>query len=184
MYLLELFVENSARNGNGHFRFQETRSSRTIPKWTFLPNNPAGRELLTLITMGLGGRKISQCTPSPDGDRRKPSSARPGGPMCWPVITPLDHKNRGVSVMGSGVDVDANGHVTALRTKDLTLISWIVPARKLNILTQASAYLLLAYGAGVQTWAAGRGFSIHGSALSPHPFSLSPDAPCTLDQPR
>ncbi len=157
MYLLELFVENSTHNGNGHFRFQETRSSRTIAKWTFLPNDLAGRELLTLITMGLGGEKYLNALPLPTeivGNHHRPVRVA----HVLARHYPLDHKNRGVSVMGSGVDVDAKGHVTALRTKDLTLISWIVPARKLNILAQASAHLLLAYGAGYRPGPRGEDF--------------------------
>ena len=146
MYLLEFFQENSVHNGNGHFRFQKTRSSRTISKWYFLPNDPAGRELLRLIATGLGGEKYLNALALPTeiiSDRRRPL-------RVVHVLArhyPLDYQNRGVSVMGSGVDVDAGGNVTGLRAKDLYLISWMVPSRKLNILSQPSAYLLLAYGA-------------------------------------
>ena len=157
MYLLELFYENSAHNGNGHFRFQEMRSSQTIAKWTFLPNDPAGRELLTLIVMGLGGEKYLNALPLPTefvGDHHQPLRVA----HVLARHYPLDHQNRGVSVMGSGVDVDAEGHVTGLRTKDLSLISWIVPARKLNILARPSAYLLLAYGAGYRPGPRGEDF--------------------------
>ncbi len=145
MYLLELFVENSTHNGNRHFRFQETRSNRTIPKWTFLPNDPAGRELLTLIAMGLGGEKYLNALPLPAeivGNPHRPVRVA----HVLARHYPLDHQNRGVSVMGRGVDMDAGGHVTALRTKDLSLVSGIVPAKKLHISGRPSAYLLLAYG--------------------------------------
>jgi hypothetical protein len=157
MYLLELFYENSRRNGNGHFRFQETRSTRTITKWCFLPNDPAGKELLKLIAMGLGGEKFLNALPLPTeiiSDSRRPL-------RVVHVIArhyPLDHQNRGVSVMGSGVDVDAGGHVTGLRTKDLHLISQLVPAKKLNILSRPSAYLMLAYGGGYKPGPRGEDF--------------------------
>ena len=147
MYLLELLYENSTQNGNGRFYFQETRNSRTIPKWRFLPNNPAAGELLKLITLALGGENYLNALPLPReiiSDRRRPL-------RVVHVLArhyPLDNQNRGVSVMGSGVDVDAGGRVTGLRTKDLYSISEFVPARKLNITARLSAYLLLAYGAG------------------------------------
>ena len=157
MYLLELFYENSTHNGNGHFRFQEMRNSRTIAKWTSLPNDPAGRELLRLIAMGLGGEKYLNALPLSTefvGGHHRPLRVA----HVLARHYPLDHQNKGVSVMGSGVDVDTGGHVTGLRTKDLSLISWIVPARKLNILARPSAYLLLAYGAGYRPRPRGEDF--------------------------
>ena len=55
MYLLGLIFENSAYNGDGVSRFQKRKDSRTIAKWTHLGDDKAARELLTLITIGLGG---------------------------------------------------------------------------------------------------------------------------------
>ena len=157
MYLLELFYENSTQNGNGHFYFQETRNSRTISKWHFLPNNPAAGELLKLITLALGGEKYLNTLPLPleiISDRR------------WPLRVvhvlarhyPLDYQHRGVSLMGSGVDLGAGGRVAGLRTKDLYSISDFVPARKLNITARLSAYLLLAYGPGYRPGPRGEDF--------------------------
>ncbi len=157
MYLLELFYENSTHNGNGHFRFQEMRNSRTIPKWTFLPNDPAGRELLRLIAMGLGGERYLNALPLPTEiilDHHRPLRVA----HVLARHYPLDHQNRGVSVVGSGVDVDAEGHVTTLRAKDLSLVSWIVPAKKLNIPVLPSAYLLLAHGPGYKPGPRGEDF--------------------------
>jgi len=157
MYLLELFYENSKQNGDGHFRFQKMRSSRTIAKWTLLPNNPASRELLRLIAMGLGGERYLNALPLPTeiiSDRHR--SLRVLHVLARHY--PLDSQNRSVTVLGSGVDVDAEGNVTPLRTKDLSLISSIVPSRKLNILGQPSAYLLLAYGTGYRPGPRGEDF--------------------------
>jgi hypothetical protein len=157
MYLLELFYKNSSHNGDGHFRFQKMRSSRTIGKWTLLPNNPAGRELLRLIAVGLGGERYLNALPLPTdiiADRHRPL-------RVLHVLArhyPLDSQNRSVTALGSGVDVDAEGNVTPLRTKDLSLISSIVPSRKLNILGRPSAYMLLAYGTGYRPGPRGEDF--------------------------
>ncbi|MCF8128903.1 MAG: hypothetical protein K9N10_10345 [Deltaproteobacteria bacterium] len=157
MYLLELFYANSKQNGDGRFRFQKTRSSHTIPKWSFFSNDPAGRERLRLIAMGLGGEKYLNVLPLPTeiiSDRRRPL-------RVLHVLArhyPLDSQNRSVSVLGSGVDVDVEGNVSPLRTKELSLISSIVPSRKLNILGRPSAYLLLAYGTGYRPGPRGEDF--------------------------
>ena len=71
---------------------------------------------------------------------------------------PLDVQNRGVTVLGSGVDVDAGGHVVSLRTRDLPLVPSHIPARKINIGTRPSAYLLLAYGGGYRPGPRGEDF--------------------------
>jgi len=49
LYLLELILEN------GGVRFQNRKDSRTIAKWTHLGDDKAARELLTFITIGIGG---------------------------------------------------------------------------------------------------------------------------------
>jgi len=180
MYVLELFYENSAHNGNGHFRFQGMRSSRTIPKWTSLPNDPAGRELLRLIAVGLGGEKYLNALPLPTkiiSDPHRPLRVA----HVLARHYPLDQQNRGVSVMGSGVDVDAGGHVTTLRTKDLSLISRIVPAKKLNIPVRPSAYLLLAYGGGYRPGPRGEDFHFTDPLFRRTRFHalLIPNAPLT-----
>jgi len=157
MYLLELFFENSTHNGNGNFRFRKMPNSRTIAKWTFLRNDPAGRELLTLIAMGLGGEKYLNALPLPTEivrDRHRLLKVA----HVLARHHPLDILNRGVSVMGSGVETDAGGHVTSLRTKDLSLLPSHIPARKLNILARPSAYLLLAYGGGYRPGPPGEDF--------------------------
>jgi hypothetical protein len=145
MYLLELFCENSNQHGDDHFCFRKTRSSRGILKWCFFPNDPAGRARLKLIAIGLGGERYLNALPLPTEiiwDRRRPLRVV----HMLARHHPLDYQNHGVSMVGSGVDMDASGHVTGLRTKDLYLISSIVPAKKLNIPSRPSAYLLLAYG--------------------------------------
>ncbi len=71
---------------------------------------------------------------------------------------PLDVRNRGITVLGSGVDVDAGGHVVSLRTRDLSLVPSHIPARKINIGARPSAYLLLAYGSGYRPGPRGEDF--------------------------
>ena len=62
-------------------------------------------------------------------------------------------------MLGSGVDVDAAGHVVSLRAKDLSvLVPSHIPARKLNIGAKSSAYLLLAYGGGYRPGPRGEDF--------------------------
>ena len=145
MYLLELFFENSTRNGDGHFRFQKMRNSGTISKWTPLKNDKAGREILILITVGLGGEKYLNAVPVPTevvGEDHRPLRVA----HVLARHYPLDIQTRTLPLLGSGVDVDAGGHVVALRTKDLSLVPSHVPARKLNIGKRSSAYFFLAYG--------------------------------------
>ncbi|MCD6294859.1 MAG: hypothetical protein J7M20_08070, partial [Deltaproteobacteria bacterium] len=71
---------------------------------------------------------------------------------------PLDILNRGITVLGSGVDVDAGGHVVSLRTGNLSLVPSHIPSRKLNIGAKSSAYLLLAYGGGYRPGPRGEDF--------------------------
>lgn len=147
MYLLEFFFENSTINGDGHFRFQKMRNSRTISKWTPLKNDKAGREILMLITIGLGGEKYLNAVPAPTevvGEGHRPLRVA----HVLARHYPLDIQTRTQPVLGSGVDMDAGGHVVALRTKDLSLVPSHVPARKLNIGKRSSAYFFLAYGGG------------------------------------
>lgn len=180
MYILELFYENSKQNGNGHFYFQESRNSRTISKWCFLPNDPGSRELLKLITLALGGEKYLNALPLP-----AQIVSNPRQPLRVAHIVarhfPLDHKNRGKSVIGSGVDVDAEGRVTGLRTKDLYWVSDFVPAKKLTIRSRPSAYLLLGYGAGYRPGPPGEDFQFTDPLFRRTRFHalLMPDAPLT-----
>lgn len=71
---------------------------------------------------------------------------------------PLDVLSRGITVLGSGVDVDVGGRVVPLRTRDLSLVPSHIPARKLNIGVRPSAYLLLAYGGGYRPGPRGEDF--------------------------
>ncbi|MFO7600498.1 MAG: hypothetical protein R6X27_11930 [Candidatus Desulfacyla sp.] len=145
MYLLELIFENSAYNGDGEFRFRKRQNSRTIPKWTPLGNDKADRELLMLITLALGGEKYLNAVPvlaEMAGDRRRPLRVA----HVLARHYPHDMQTRSVPVLGSGVQMDASGHVTPLRTRDLFLVPSHVPARKLNIGKRLSAHFLLAYG--------------------------------------
>jgi hypothetical protein len=180
MYLLELFCESSKQNGNGHFYVQESRNSRGIPKWHFVPNDPSGRELLKLITLALGGEKYLNALPLP-----KAIISNPRRPLRVAHIIarhhPLDHQTRGASVIGGGVDVEAEGHVTGLRTKDLSLISRIVPSKKLTIRSKPSAYLLLAYGAGYRPGPRGEDFEFTDPLFRRTRFNaiLMPNAPLT-----
>ncbi|MCF8120370.1 MAG: hypothetical protein K9L83_09195, partial [Deltaproteobacteria bacterium] len=77
MYLLELIFENSAHNGDGRFRFQKRKDSRTIAKWTHLGSDRAAGELLKLISIALGGDKYVNAIGVPadlTGDRQQPLS--------------------------------------------------------------------------------------------------------------
>jgi hypothetical protein len=179
MYLLELIFENSARNGDGGFRFRKRRNSRTIAKWTPLGNDKAGRELLTLITIGLGGDKYLNAVPVSAevvGDRHRPL-------RVIHVLArhyPLDIQTRAVPLLGSGVDVDAGGQVVALRSGDLSLVTSHVPAKKLNIGKRLSAYFLLAYGGGYRP-GPGEDFHFTDPLFRRTRFHslLMPDAPLT-----
>ena len=180
MYLLELFFENSTRNGDGHFRFQKMRNRKTICKWTPLRNDKAGREILMLITVGLGGEKYLNAVPVltevVEKDHRPLRVAH--------VLArhyPLDIQTHTPPLLGSGVDVDAGGHVVALRTKDLSLVPSHVPARKLNIGKRSSAYFFLAYSGGYRPRPEKEDFHFTDPLFRRTRFHslLMPDAPLT-----
>ncbi|MFO7985489.1 MAG: hypothetical protein R6U38_06460 [Desulfatiglandaceae bacterium] len=145
MYLLELIFENSAYNGDGGFRFRKRKDSRTIAKWTHLGSDKAAGELLKLISIALGGDKYINAVGVPAdvvGDCRQPL-------RVIEVVARhelLDVAPSAASVIGSGVRVDANGHVSPLRAGDLDLLPSDIPGQKLNIGKRISAYFLLAYG--------------------------------------
>jgi len=180
MYLLELFFENSARNGDGGFRFRKMRNSRTIAKWTCLGNDKAGRELLILITIGLGGEKYLNTLHVPRevvGEYHRPL-------RVVPVLTrhyPQDIQSRATPVLGIGFDMDAEGHVAALRSRDLSLVPPHVPARKLNIGKRFSGYFFLAYGSGYKPGPRGEDFHFTDPLFRRTRFHsiLMPDAPLT-----
>jgi len=145
MYLLKLIFENSARTGDGGFDFQKRKDSRTIAKWTHLGNDERSGELLRLITIGLGGEKYLNAVPvlaEMAGDRRRPLRVA----HVLARHYPHDMQTRREPVLGSGVQMDASGHVTPLRARDLFLVPSHVPARKLNIGKRLSAHFFLAYG--------------------------------------
>ncbi len=157
MYLLELFFENSAHHGDGNYRFQKRRNSRTIAKWTCLQDNPQGNGLLTLITLALGGEKYLNALPLPQAVAEDPHR-----PLRVAYLLarhhPLDVLNRGSTLQGSGVAVDTGGRVTPLGKKELSFIPPHFPSKKLNIGARPSAYLLLAYGGGYRPGPRGEDF--------------------------
>ena len=180
MYLLELIYENSAHNGDGGFHFRKRQNSRTIAKWTHLGNDKAARELLTLITIGLGGAKYLNTVPvltAVVGNLHRPL-------RVVHVLArhyPQDIQTRAMPVLGSGVHVDADGHVTPLRSRDLDLVPSHYPAQKLNIGKRVSAYFLLAYGVGYKPGPEGGDFHFTDPLFRRTRFHslLMPDAPLT-----
>ncbi|HDR16376.1 MAG TPA: hypothetical protein ENN79_13025 [Desulfobacteraceae bacterium] len=157
MYLLELIFENSKHNGDGVFRFRKRQNNRTIPKWTPLGNDKAAKEVLVLITLALGGEKYLNAVPvsaKMARDRRRPLRVA----HVLARHYPHDMQARSKPVLGSGVQMDAGGHVTALRKRDLFLIPSHVPTRKLNIGKRFSAHFLLAYGRGYRPGPRGEDF--------------------------
>ncbi len=179
MYLLELIFENSAHNGDGVFRFRKRKDSRTIAKWTCLGNDKAARELLTLITTALGGDRYVNAVEIPATvvrDRQRSLKViyvlvrHEGLEMNWPSR----------SLFGSGVSVDAAGHVSALRAKQLRLPPH-VPGRKLNIGKRVSAYFFLAYGKGYRSGTEGEDFDFTDPLYRRNRFHsvLMPGAPLT-----
>ncbi|EFK12213.1 radical SAM domain protein [delta proteobacterium NaphS2] len=180
MYLLKLVFENSAHSGDGCFNFRKKRNSRTIAKWTCVGNEKAGRELLMLITIGLGGEKYLNALPVSVAllrDRHRPLRVA----YVLARHYPLDIQNRSIPVLGSGVEVDAAGRIVALRAKDLSFVSSHVPVKKLNIGKQLSAYFFLAYGGGYRPGPEGEDFSFTDPLFRRTRFHslLIPDAPLT-----
>ena len=131
MYLLELIFENSAYNGDGCFRFLKRRNSRTIAKWTTVKSNKAGRELLKLITIGLGGEKHINAVTLLSGVSKDPHRSLKVA-LVLARHYPQDIQTLSLPLVGTGVEVDTRGHVTALRSRDLALVPPHIPSRKLN----------------------------------------------------
>ncbi len=157
MYLLELIFESSSHNGVGQYRFQKRRDSRTIAKWTHLGNDERSRELLRLITIGLGGDRYVNAVGVPATivkDRERPLTSM----YLLARHKPQDVVPSAATLFGSGVRLDAAGCVSSLRTKDLGLLPSDVLRQKLNIGKRASAYFFLAYGTDYRSGPEGEDF--------------------------
>jgi len=147
MYLLEILFENSTYNGDGAYRFRKIRNSRSIAKWTRLPENKAGRELLLLAAVALGGEKYINAAPvSVERRENSPLPLRIGCILARHY--PLDTLSRASPELAGGVEVDAGGRVVPLGSNDLSTFQLRVPARKLAVGKRFSAYFLLGYGGG------------------------------------
>jgi hypothetical protein len=180
MYLLELIFENSARNGDGGFRFQKRKDSRTIAKWTHLGNDKAARELLKLITVGLGGDRYLNAIGAPTTVVRDPQQPTK---VMYVVVRHqrLDASPGTPSFFGSGVCVDAAGHVSPLCARDLDLLPSHVLRQKLNIGKRVSAYFFIAYGADYRSGPKGEDFHFTDPLYRRNRFHsiLKPGAPLT-----
>jgi hypothetical protein len=180
MYLLELIFENSACNGDGEFRFQKRKDSRTIAKWTHLGNDKASRELLRLITIGLGGDRYVNSIGVPATivkDRERPLNFM----YVLARHEPQDINPSSPCFLGSGVRVDAAGRVSPLRAKDLILLPSHILRQKVNIGKRVSAYFFLAYGTDYRAGPEGADFDFTDPLYRRNRFHsiMAPGAPLT-----
>ena len=181
MYLLELLFENSEYNGDGSYRIRKMRNSRSIAKWTRMPNERAGRELLWLTVVALGGKKSINGTRILVENRKNRQF-----PLRVAYVLarhyPLDTPSRAYSELGSGVEVDTGGRVVTLKSEDISLVPSHVPARKLAIGKRHSAYFLLGYGAGYRPGPRREDFNFTNPLhrLTRFHSLLIPDAPARL----
>ncbi len=173
---MELLFQNSAYNGDGGYRFRKLRNSRSIDKWTRLPNDRAGRELLLLASVALGG----EGAPVQVGEREnRRLSLRVAYVLArhYPVDIPI----RAYPEVGGGVEVDTGGRVVPLRSRELSLVPLPVPGRKLAVGKRISAYFLLGYGGGYRPGPRGEDFNFTDPLFRLRRFHslLMPDAPLT-----
>ena len=180
MYLLELIFENSSHNGDGQYRFQKRKDSRTIAKWTHLGNDERSGELLRLITIGLGGDRYVNAVGVPATivkDRERPLTSM----YLLARHKPQDVVPSAASLFGSGVRLDVAGCVSPLRTEDLGLLPSNVLRQKLNIGKRVSAYFFLAYGTDYRSGLVGEDFDFTDPLYRRKRFHsiLAPGAPLT-----
>jgi hypothetical protein len=180
MYLLKLIFENSSHNGDGGYRFQKRKDSRTIAKWTHLGNDEMSEELLRLITIGLGGERYVNAVGVPATivkDRERPLTSM----YLLARHKPQDVVPSAASLFGSGVRLDAAGCVSPLRTEDLGLLPSDVLRQKLNIGKRVSAYFFLAYGTDYRSGPEGVEFDFTDPLYRRKRFHsiLKPGAPLT-----
>lgn len=157
MYLLHIIVEGCAYNGDRRVSFLKRRDALTLPKWTYLGNDRAGRELLRLIAVALGGEKRVD----PDtvhGERAR--GRRRTITVAYAIARhyPQDAQTEASPVLGGGVTVDAGGHVDGLRRMDLPRFLAGVPARRLHLDKGVANCLLLGYGPGQRPGREGEDF--------------------------
>jgi hypothetical protein len=112
MYLLDLFHEHAGLSGTGALEIQ--RDARRIAKWTFLPPNAIGLELLRLVALGCSGRPQAGKILA---DSMAGILAAPPGPLRLEVGVALHCPRDGVPnfkkgiVRGCGLDISLAGEL-------------------------------------------------------------------------
>lgn len=145
MYLLELISENALHHGSDTFRVQEREDGPSIPKFTLLKGDPAAREFLSLITIGIGGAPFLNAIGIREGLTRDPQ--QPLKVMCRIARHKgLDRANQVGVQIGIGSQVNEDGCVTPIPAKDIDRFTAGIPRRVLRFKTRVSCYFFLGYG--------------------------------------
>jgi hypothetical protein len=145
MYLTDIHFKNARRNGSGSLSFQ-ANGARAISKWTFLPDNNAGRELLQLTALSCAGLRFI-----PKLSFRFQKICRsPDEPLeisC--IIAPHPgRESRSVlpRVFGYGIQITPSIKRFEVAGRRKALVPTDVPLRRPAFGTGNSHYFVLGYG--------------------------------------
>ncbi len=144
MYCLSVHYENARLNGTGAYSIR--RDLEGIQKWSVLPEEGSGTELLHLIAMVFGGTSILPRLPF--------SFARhlriPEGPLrieCVMVEPDRDRlSGEPDGLWGAGIQVDCAGTLKPLRNPEFRWLPPGMQTRKAKTGIGDSSYFFLGYG--------------------------------------
>ncbi len=143
MYLLSIYFENARKNGSGKFCF--TKDPGKIRKWTQLSAHQSNRELLQLMALACGGTPFLYHLPF----QLQQLCRNFSNPLQLEIILThhaSDRKSNLPQLLGSGIQINNEGKVKRLTTKDCHFLPPALSVRALGIGTGNSSYFLLAYG--------------------------------------
>jgi hypothetical protein len=110
MYLLQIAFENARENGTGELRLGS--AAEGLPKWTTLPADPAGRELLKLAASACGGVHFAPASSFElsrlCGVRHQPLQVE----AALVLHGPFDIQAEQTVLRSSGIRIDHDGAIT------------------------------------------------------------------------
>ena len=144
MYFLHIYFENSRWNGTGEVSFK--KDTNEIAKWTLLPSEPSGQELLRMIATACGGTRLFSCLPF----ALQRLCRNPDSPLQVEFILALHPPDevppRGPTLWGSGIRVDGGGVVRGLNRKEYRFLPPSIPSYQAKTGLGQSSLFFLGYG--------------------------------------
>ena len=144
MYLLSLIYENAKWNGNGEFCFEMDR--REIRKWTLLPVDRRGRELLRLMGLACAGIRFVPRLRCRLGDLRRNRNKDIHCECAIVRHSPIERQPHIDPIRHIGIRIDDLGRAEPLRCEAHRMAG---SGRQLSFLASGhgiGSYFLLGYG--------------------------------------